>query len=212
MITLVSSSKHHLSKDMQHSVFLTFSFRILQNCCKKHQRPFQTNFNEPYKNSFAFSQIEATASLGNLSDIPFLPNRRDLPARPQLLCSQSNYDSQSSGTKGFWEKKPFLEIVNRVLQKGKFCKCQNMGMFFLHIISSFTSVFMHFQVIKIFQGNNKNQKLKSSDCFKQIYYVTQGCQNVKNIKSFRLVLLQCFWPIESESARKKLTLGTFEIQ
>ena len=78
---------------------------VLQNCCKKHQRPFQTNFNEPYKNSFAFSQIEATASLGNLSDIPFLLNRRDLPTRPQLLCSQSNYDSQSSRTKGFWEKK-----------------------------------------------------------------------------------------------------------
>ena len=113
-----------------HSVFLTFSFRILQNCCKKHQRPFQTNFNEPYKNSFAFSQIEATASLGNLSDIPFLPNRRDLPARPQLLCSQSNYDSQSSGTKGFWKKKnPSQKLLLGCFKKANFSNVHFFGIF-----------------------------------------------------------------------------------
>ena len=55
--------------------------------------------NESYENWFAFSQIGVTVSLGNSSRF-----RRASLSCALAVCSQSNYDSQSSGTKGFGKK------------------------------------------------------------------------------------------------------------
>ena len=92
--------------------------------------------------------------------------------------------------KVFGRKKPFLEIVARVLQKGKFFKCKKFACFLALSYSLGQKLHNQFHTFLAYH-HNKHQKLMSSDCFKQIL-------QIQNVKSFRL--LQCFWPIESESA------------